>query len=65
MGAGRIGDDAGGKKGPHRVFFPLLFPMFGVFFLAMARVNARAQERVIVRDLDAIFGLTSSQFRTR
>jgi hypothetical protein len=39
--------------------------MFGVFFLVMARVNARAQERVIVRDLDAIFGLTSSQFRTR
>jgi hypothetical protein len=58
-------DPAGWHPSPPPLFVPLLFPMFGVFFLVMARVNARAQGRVIVRDLDAIFGLTSSQFRTR
>lgn len=50
---------------PPPLFLPLLFPMFGVFGLVAARLNARAQETVIVRDLDAIFGLTSSEFRTR
>jgi hypothetical protein len=45
------------SPGPPPILFPLLFPLFGILIVAVGRLLATWQERRLLAQLDAIFGV--------
>ena len=45
------------SPGPPPIFFPLIFPVFGVLVVAVGRLLATWQERKLLAQLDAVFGV--------